>query len=74
MPPLVLTGIEGLAAAVSPRLRRGLHLFFVAALTAAFGLQLLKDGPGGTAAVLIPIAVAIGLAGAAFYALSRIGP
>ena len=43
-------------------------------MTAAFGLQLLKDGPGGTAAVLIPIAVAIGLAGAAFYALSRIGP
>ena len=74
VPPLALTAVEALLWAVSPRLRRAVHLLLVALLVAAFLLQLLGDGPGGSASVLIPIAVAVGVLAALAYDRSRAGP
>jgi hypothetical protein len=73
VPPLVLVALEALAGLVSAPLRRGLHVAFVGLLAATFVLQLLKD-TGGSAAVLIPVALALGLLAAAAYARTRPGP
>jgi hypothetical protein len=67
VPPVLLMGIEVCAAQASRQLRRAVHLFLVAALSAAFVLQLIKDTPGGSAAVLIPVAIAAGILAAALY-------
>jgi Sulfatase len=66
-PPLLLLGVELLAGLVDRRLRRGLHLAFVAILTALIAALALKrlDLPGG---VMIVLAVAMGLAATAAYA------
>ena len=45
VPPLALTAVEALLWAVSPRLRRAVHLLLVALLVAAFLLQLLGTVP-----------------------------
>jgi hypothetical protein len=72
--PLLLLGLEVLASLVSPALRRGLHLVLIGLLVAAFVLQLLKDGPGGSGAVLIPVATAAGALAALAYARTRAAP
>ena len=74
VPPLIMVGIEVLASLVSLKLRRWVHLLFVAALAAAFLLQLLKDRPGGSAAVLIPVSVVAGLVLAALYMRTQLVP
>src|SRR6266496_1308286 len=59
-PALVLLVLELAAGAVSRPAAVGLHLFFLAALGAVFGVQALKRaGLGGTAA-LVAGAIAIG--------------
>jgi hypothetical protein len=68
VPPLVLTGLEALATLVSERLRRMIHVAFIGILVAVFALQLFKDWFDGTAALLIPLAVLAGVAGAVAYA------
>ena len=72
-PPLLLLGLEALVGAVSEQARRVLHLFLVAVLVAVFALQVLKE-TGGTAAALIPVALALGTLASALYARSRAGP
>ncbi len=64
VPPLPLLAVEGVAALIDARLRRGVHLVFVALLIAAFVLQVIKR-VGGPSEVLIPAALLVG-AGAAF--------
>ena len=54
-----------------PRVRRGLHLFFVAVLAGAVALQLFDDVFGGSAAALITAGAAAGIAIAAAYARTR---
>ncbi|MBN1529797.1 MAG: sulfatase-like hydrolase/transferase [Thermoleophilaceae bacterium] len=69
LPPLVLLTAEGLAGLVHPIVGRGVHLLFVAALTALFALQALDrvtDAAGSS--VLVPLAVAVGAGAAAIYA------
>ncbi len=63
VPPAILVAAEGLAALISGRGRRWLHLAFVALLSGAFVLELLKRALPDTSAVLLPMAA---LAGAAF--------
>ena len=67
-PPVLLLALEALAAAASRRLRRWLHLAFVAVLSGAFALELLKGPLPARSAVLLPVAAAAGLAFAASYA------
>jgi hypothetical protein len=74
VPPLILTAVEAVAWRISPRLQRGLHLALVAVLVAALALQVLRDDPGGASAVLIPVAIAFGAAGAVAYARTRLVP
>jgi hypothetical protein len=62
--PTILAAIVAALPAGTPR--RIVHLVLVAALSAAFVLQLLKDS-GWHAAVLIPLAALLGVAAAAAY-------
>ena len=67
VPPTLLILVESLFLKLA-RVRELLHLSFVGLLTAAIALQALKDLVGGAAAVLIPLALAVGGAGALAYA------
>ena len=67
VPPALLTAVEGLVGLISARARDGVHLVFVAVLSAVFLLQLLKD-VGGGAAVPIALATAGGALAALAYA------
>ncbi len=68
VPPAILVAAEALAAPVSRRARWGLHLAFVAILTGAFGLELVKRALPWSSAVLLPAAAAAGAAFALLYA------
>jgi hypothetical protein len=70
LPPTLLIAVEAMLVKL-PRVREGLHLGFVAILTAAFALQLLGDALDGSSEVLIPVAAAAGAAAAAAYARTR---
>ena len=70
LPPTILVVIEALFGRL-PRVRRALHLSFVAALTAALALQLFDDLVGGSSTVLLIAAAIIGIALAIAYARTR---
>jgi len=80
-PPTLLLLTE-LALARVPRARMFLHLAYVALLTALLALQILNDVVGGSSVVVLPVAAALGAAGALAYArlaairsiLSVLGP
>jgi hypothetical protein len=67
LPPLAMTAAEAVAGLVGRGPRYAIHLVLVAALVAAIALQALK-GTGGSAALLIPLALAIGAGAAVAYA------
>ena len=71
VPPLVMLAIEAIAALIKRELRDGLHLAFVGALVAAIALQALGELAEGPAALLIALAVALGVGGAVLYARSE---
>lgn len=66
LPPLALLAIEWAVALASPRWWRRVHLLFIAVLAAAFALQLINDVEAAPA-VLIAVAVALGVLVAAAY-------
>ena len=68
VPPAILVAAEALAALVSGRGRRRLHLAFVALLSGVFVLELLKRPLPDASAVLLPAAAVAGVAFAAAYA------
>jgi sulfatase-like protein len=68
VPPAILVAIEGLAAVISGRGRRWVHLAFVAALSGAFVLELLKRPLPDSSPVLLPVAAVAGAAFAVAYA------
>ena len=70
-PPLVLLAIEALIGLASSKPRRIFHLFCVAALLALLVIQALKATGPDQAAVLIALAVAAGVGGAALYQRAR---
>ncbi len=55
VPPLLLMAVELVATLISRGLGRIVHLVFVGGLVAAFVLQILKDHPGGSSGLLIPL-------------------
>ena len=67
-PPAILVTAEALAAMISRPARRWLHLAFVALLSGAFVLELLKRPLPDSSAVLLPLAVMAGVAFAVAYA------
>ena len=71
VPPLVMLAIEAIAALIKRELRDGLRLAFVGALIAAIALQALGELAEGPAALLIALAVALGVGGAVLYARSE---
>src|SRR5439155_19534274 len=71
LPPAVLAGLELVAGIVSARLRRGLHLVFVALLVAILALEALRRVGGFSAAVMLAFSAGIGAASAAAYARYR---
>jgi hypothetical protein len=73
VPPLAMTALEGLVGLASMRLRRALHLCLVAALMAAFALQLIKD-VSVRSAVLLAAALAIGALAALAYERTAAAP
>ena len=70
VPPTVLALTEAPFIRL-PRVRRGLHLFYVALLAGAFALQVLDDLMGASAGVLLVAAGVLGAGAAAAYALTR---
>ena len=68
VPPLVLICVELLAGLASERLRQGLHLAFVGLLAAVVFVQALKKAVDASDAVLIGLALALGVAAAVLYA------
>ena len=68
VPPLLMLGLEAVAALIKRELRDGLHLVFVGALVAAITLQALGELADGPAALLIGGALALGAGAAALYA------
>ncbi len=68
VPPAILVAAEGLAALISGRGRRWLHLAFVAVLSGVFVLELLTRLLPDTSAVLLPMAALGGAAFAVAYA------
>jgi Sulfatase len=68
VPPLIGIALELLAGLVHRYARLALHLLFIAALVALFAAELLKKAIHGSDAVLIVLAVAIGLLAAFAYA------
>ncbi len=73
IPPTLLILVEAALLPVG-QARRWVHLAFVALLTAAFALQTLKELFGGRSAVLLPLAIAIGVLGGLAYARTRVAP
>ena len=68
-PPLLALGVEALVGVVSRPLRGMVHLFFVSLFVALVAIQALKDiARGTTSAVLILIAVGLGVLAAVTYA------
>jgi hypothetical protein len=74
VPPAVLTVVEAVVRGVSRPAGRLLHLGLVAVLAAALTLQVLDDVLGGSSAVLVPAAVALGAGAAVAYARTRAAP
>ena len=72
IPPTLMMVLEALLFAFD-RARRLLHLIFVALLLAALVIQVI-DGVGWPAAVLIALALVVGVLGAVAYARTRVGP
>jgi hypothetical protein len=68
VPPLIGIALELLAGLAHRYARLALHLLFIAALVALFAAELLKKAIHGSDAVLIVLAVAIGLLAAFAYA------
>ena len=73
VPPTLLLLVELLLVRV-PRVREAVHLGFIGILVAAIALQALKDLIGGSAAVLIAPALALGGAGPVPTARVRAAP
>ena len=71
VPPLLLMVVELVATLISRGLGRIVHLIFVGGLVAAFVLQILKDHPGGSSGLLIPLSLAVGAGAAALYDRTR---
>jgi sulfatase-like protein len=72
VPPLIGIALELLAGLVHRYARLALHLLFVAALVALFAAELLKKAIHGSDAVLIVLAVGIGLLAAFAYARAEV--
>lgn len=72
VPPAVLLAVELLAGLLNDRVRQALHLLFVAGIVAVIFVQALKKSIDASDAVLIGLALALGVAAAALYA--RAGP
>jgi hypothetical protein len=70
-PPLVLLAIEAVIGLAGSKPRKVFHLFCVAALVALLVIQALKATGPDQAAVLIALAVAAGVGGAAVYQRAR---
>jgi hypothetical protein len=68
LPPALLLAVELLAGLIDHRARRGLHLAFVAALTALVAAQALKRSVDAPDRVLIALAAAVGIGAAVAYA------
>ena len=67
VPPAILLAIELLAGLAGEQARRVLHLVFVGGLAAVVFVQALKDAIDAGDAVLIVLALALGVAGALLY-------
>ncbi len=70
VPPTALAAIEA-ALWRAPRARRYLHLVFIAGMGAALVLQLLSSQTARASTLIVPLAVAGGVALAALYAHAR---
>jgi hypothetical protein len=68
LPPALLLAVELLAGLIDHRVRRGLHLGFVAALAALVAAQALKRSLDAADGVLIALAAAVGIGAAVAYA------
>jgi hypothetical protein len=68
LPPALLLAVELLVGIIDRRARRGLHLFFVAALAALVAAGVINRSGGVGGGVLIVSSAAIGIAAAAAYA------
>jgi hypothetical protein len=68
VPPALLLGIELIGGLIDRRVRRGLHLTFVAALAALLVVQALKGLAEDGGLALVVLALALGAAGALAYA------
>ncbi len=66
VPPLPFLLVEGVAALIDARLRRAVHLVFVALLAGVVVLQVLKR-TGGSSAIVIPASLLIGAGVALLY-------
>ena len=74
VPPTVLVAVEAVFLR-SPAVRFAVHVAFVGLLAAVFVLQVLADAaPGGSSALLIPLALAAGAGLAVAYARTRVVP
>jgi hypothetical protein len=73
VPPSLMVAVE-LAGARLPRLRRALHLLFIAALCGAFALQVLDDAFGGSSELLLVAAAVLALAAVLAYARTPVAP
>lgn len=71
VPPTLLILVEALFVRV-PRARLSVHLLFVGLLVTAIALEVLEDLSGINGAVLIPVSLALGAAGALLYARGRV--
>ena len=67
IPPALLLLVEALSGFVHPRLQDGLHLVFVAALTALVAMQALKRVGDLSTSAVFALAALIGVAAAAAY-------
>lgn len=71
LPPLLLTGLELVAGVAGRRVRRGLHLLFVAVLTGLLAIQVLKRVASAPSSALLAATAVVGVACAVAYARSR---
>ena len=73
LPPTVLVLVEALLLRL-PRVRRAVHLLFVAGLAGAFAIQLLEDLMGGSGELLVALAGLAGVGAALLYWRTRAAP
>lgn len=67
VPPLIAVGLEAIAMRVRLSFYEGLHLVFVGGMAAVIALQALGELAGGPGALLIVLALAIGVGVAILY-------